>query len=124
MDPHDVMQQILTTAKKLGVESVAAGFTRRHERMVRFSNNSITITNSWLTDMPTVYLVSNKRRAACRIEEQNPDEVKGVIEALVKTMKVTPAGDVDFELPKGPFNYQAIPGIYDRKVAEAETGLV
>lgn len=124
MNAHDVMQQILTTAKKLGVDSVAAGFTRTHERMVRFSNNSITITNSWLTEMPTVYLVSNKRRAACRIEEQNPKEVKGVIEALVKTMKVTPAGDVDFELPEGPFNYQPIPGIYDRKVAEAETELV
>ena len=124
MNPHDVMQQILTTAKKLGVESVAAGFTRTHERMVRFSNNSITITNSWLTETPTVYLISNKRRAACMIEEQNPNEVKGVIEQLVKTMKVTPAGDVDFTLPRGPFNYQPISGIYDRKVAEAETGLV
>jgi PmbA protein len=124
VDPHDLMQQILTTAQKLGVQSVAAGFTRGRERMVRFSNNSITVTNSWHTEIPTIYLVSNKKRAACMIEEQNPDDLKEVIEDLVKAMKVTPEGDVDFTLPQGPFNYQPIQGIYDRKVAEAETELV
>jgi PmbA protein len=124
VDPHDLMQQILTTAQKLGVQSVAAGFTRGRERMVRFSNNSITVTNSWHTEIPTIYLVSNKKRAACMIEEQNPDDLKEVIEDLVKAMKVTPEGDVDFTLPQGPFKYQPIQGIYDRKVAEAETELV
>lgn len=124
MNPHDVMQQIITTAKKQGVESVAAGFTRTQERMVRFSNNSITITNSWLTDMPTVYLVADKRRAACRIEENNPNEVKEVVEHLAKTMKVMPEGDVNFDLPKGPFKYQPVPGIFDKRLAEAETELV
>jgi PmbA protein len=118
------MNQILNTSRKLGVGATAAGFVRLHERMARFSNNSITVTNSWLTEAPTVYLINDKRRAACIIEEQNPTEISGVIEQLVKTMKVTPEGDTDFELPKGPFNYQPIPGIYDRKVADAETELV
>ena len=103
------MQQIITTAKQLGVQSIAAGFTRNHERMVRFSNNSITVTNSWLTETPTIYLVTNKKRAACRIEEQNPTDLRGVIEELVKAMKVTPEGDVDFTLPQGPFKYQPVP---------------
>jgi PmbA protein len=124
VDAHDLMQQIITTAQKLGVESVAAGFTRARERMVRFSNNSITVTNSWYTEIPTIYLVSKKKRAACMIEEQNPDDLREVIEDLVKAMKVTPEGDVDFTLPQGPFRYQPIQGIYDRKVAGAETELV
>jgi PmbA protein len=124
MDPHDLMQQILTTAGKLGVQSTAAGFTRSHDRMVRFSNNSITVTNSWLTETPTIYLVSNRKRAACMIEEQNPKDLKGVIEELVKTMKVTPEGNTDFTLPQGPFKYQSVPGIYDKQVAKAETELV
>ena len=124
MDPHDLMQQIITTAKMLGVQSVAAGFTRSRERMVRFSNNSITVTNSWLTETPTIYLVSGKKRAACRIEEQNPSDLKGVIEELVKAVKVTPEGDVEFTFPRGPFKYQPVPGIYDTRVAEAETELI
>ena len=118
------MQAILSAAHELGTRSVAAGFTRTRDRMVRFSNNSITVTNSWRTEAPTVYLISDRKRAACRIEEQNPNELKSVIEELVKTMKLAPAGDVDFELPKGPFKYQPIPGIYDKKLAEAETELV
>lgn len=124
MDPHDLMQQILTTAKKLGVKSTAAGFTRNQDRMVRFSNNSITVTNSWLTESPTIYLISDRKRAACRIEEQNLTDLRSVIEELVNAMKVTPEGDVDFELPQGPFTYQPIPGIYDKHVAQAETELV
>jgi PmbA protein len=124
MGPHDLMQEILTAAKKLGVDSTAAGFTRTHERMVRFSNNSITVTNSWRSESPTIYLASNKKRAACRIEEQNPTDLRSVIEELVKQMKVTPEGDVDFKLPQGPFKYQSIQGIYDKHVAEAETQLV
>ena len=124
VNPHDLMRQILITAQKLGVQSVAAGFTSGRERMVRFSNNSITVTNSWQTEVPTIYLISNKKRAACMIEEQNPDDLKGIIEDLVKAMRVTPEGDVDFTLPQGPFTYQPIQGIYDKKVAEAETELV
>jgi PmbA protein len=124
VDPHDLMQQILTTAGKHGVKSTAAGFTRSHERMVRFSNNSITVTNSWLSESPTIYLISDRKRAACRIEEQNPTDLKSVIEELVKAMKVTPEGDVDFQLPQGPFKYQPVPGIYDKHVAQAETELV
>ena len=124
VDPHELMQQIIATAKQLGVQSIAAGFTRNRERMVRFSNNSITVTNSWLTETPTIYLVTSKKRAACRIEEQNPTDLNSVIEELVKAMKVTPEGDVSFTLPKGPFKYEPVQGIYDKKVAEAETELV
>ena len=124
MNPHDAMEHILTAAKKQGVESAAAGFTRSHKRMVRFSNNSVTITNSWLTETPTVYLVSNKRRAACMVEEQNPEGLKAIVEELARTMKVTPEGDVDFTLPQGPFQYQPIQGTFDEKIAQGETELI
>ncbi len=124
MDQHDLLQKIFVTAKKLGVQSVAAGFTRGYERMVRFSNNSISVTNSWQSEIPTIYLVSKRKRAACRIEERNPSDLENIIEDLVKAMKVTPEGDVDFTLPQGPFKYPSIQGIYDKKVAEAETELV
>jgi PmbA protein len=124
MDPHGTMQEILATARKLGVQSTAAGFTKLRERMVRFSNNSITVTNTWQTEVPTVYLISGKKRAACHVEEQNPQALRDAIEELVKTMKVTPEGDVNFELPTGPFKYQSIPRRYDRKLANAEAELV
>ena len=124
MNPDDALKQILAAAEKQGIQSTAAGFVRTHRRMVRFSNNSITITNSWLSETPTVYLVSKKRRAACIIEEQNPENLKQVVEELAKTMSVTPEGDVDFTLPHGPFKYQPVPGIFDKKLANAETELI
>jgi PmbA protein len=124
VDARDLMQQVITTARRLGAQSIAAGFTRTRERMARFSNNSVTVTNSWLTESLTIYLVSGRKRAACRIEEQNPSDLDSIIGELVKTMKVTPEGNVEFTFPQGPFNYQPVLGIYDKKLAEAETELV
>ena len=124
MEPHDALQQILLTAKKSGIQSTAAGYRRTNKRMVRFSNNSITVTNSWLSETPTIYLVSEKRRAACVVEEQNPDSLRKAVEELATTMRLTPPGDVDFTFPRGPFKYQPIAGTYDEKIPQAETELI
>ena len=124
MDPHETMEHIVSTAQKLGVKSVAASFTRSRDQMVRFSNNSITVINTWQVEVPTIYLVSDGKRAACRLEEQNVREIDVVVKELVDSMKVTPRGDVDFDLPKGPFRYGEIEGIYNKKLAEADTELI
>ena len=123
MDPYVTMNRILSACKKLGVASVVVGFTRSRDRMVRFSNNSVTVVNSWENEVPTVYLASNGKRAACRIEEQDA-EFENIARELVDSMKIMPPGDVDFDLPKGPFKYQEIEGIYDSRLDEIDTGLV
>lgn len=122
MNPHDTMEIILSEAKKHDVKA-AAGFTRSNEQMIRFSNNSITVVNSWQTETPTVYLLSDGKRAACRIEEQT-DELGKVVKELVDSMKVTPRGDVDFDLPRGPFKYEGIDGLYDKRLVEPGTVLI
>ena len=124
MDPYEAMERIISSAKKLGVKSTAAGFTRSRDQMIRFSNNSITVVNTWQAESPAVYLVSDGKRAACRIEEQDINELDRIVKELVDSMKVTPRGDVDFELPRGPFTYREISGIYDKKLAEAGTELI
>jgi len=124
LDPYETMNRILSACKKLGVRSVAVAFTRSRDQMVRFSNNSVTVVNSWQNEVPTVYLASNGKRAACRIEEEEGVEFKSIASELVDSMNVIPQGDVDFDLPRGPFNYEKIDGIYDRRLTEIDTGLV
>jgi PmbA protein len=124
VDPYDALQLILLTAKQAGIQSVAAGYRRTHRRMVRFSNNSITVTSGWLSETPTVYLVSDRRRAACAVQEQNAESLRTAIEELAKTMLLSPQGDVDFTLPKGPFKYDSIAGRYDEKVSHAGSELI
>ena len=119
-----MLQQILLTAKKSNVQSTAAGFRRTQKRMVRFSNNSITVTNSWFSEIPTIYLVSDKRRAACVIEQQDREGLGKAVEELATTMRLTPPGDVIFNLPRGPFNYQPVAGTWDEKITTAETELI
>ena len=117
------MNRILSACQKLSVATIAVGFTRSRDQMVRFSNNSITVVNSWRSEVPTVYLASNGKRAACRIEEQDV-EFESIARELVDSMKAMPRGDVDFDLPKGPFTYQEIEGVYDKRLTEIDTGLI
>jgi len=124
MDPNEVLRQILLSAKKAGIQSTAAGFRRINKRMVRFSNNSVTVTNSWVSETPTIYLVSEKKRAACVVEEQNAESVRKAVEELATTMQLTPPGDVEFSFPKGPFRYQPVAGTYDEKIYHAENELI
>jgi PmbA protein len=124
MDPHDALHEILLSAKKSGIKSTAAGFKRTNKRMVRFSNDSVTVTNSWISDTPTVCLVSDKRRAACSVEEQSLEGLRRTVEELATTMRLTPAGDVEFSFPKGPFTYQSVAGTFDDKIPQAEGELI
>jgi len=123
LDPFAVMNSILTACKKLGVASVAVGFTRSRDEMVRFSNNSVTVVNSWQNEVPSIYLASEGKRAACRIEDENVN-FEVIARELADSMKVMPRGDVDFDLPAGPFAYQEIEGIYDKRLTEIDSGLV
>jgi len=123
LDPYETMNRILSACQKLSVATIAVGFTRSRDQMVRFSNNSITVVNSWRSEVPTVYLASNGKRAACRIEEQDV-EFESIARELVDSMKAMPRGDVDFDLPKGPFTYQEIEGVYDKRLTEIDTGLI
>jgi len=124
MDPHNALHEILLSAKRSGIQSTAAGFERTNNRMVRFSNNSVTVTNSWFSETPTIYLVSDKRRAACSVEEQSLDGLRKAVEELATTMRLTPPGDVEFSFPKGPFRYQSVAGTFDAKIPQAETELI
>ena len=124
LDPHETMSKILLASKKHDVKNAAVGFTRSRDQMVRFSNNSITVVNNWQTEVPTVYLASKGKRAACRIEEQGKTEFETIVKELVDSMKATPRGEVEFDLPEGPFTYLEIEGIYDKRLAEIDTGLI
>jgi len=86
--------------------------------MLRFANNSVTVVQSWDETVPTLYMISRRKRAGARVEDLGIDALKEVMRTLKAAMDITKPSEVDSALPKGPFIYEPVPRAYDPRVSE------
>ena len=118
MNPEQILGEVLDYGRELGVGEVAAAVTREKRKMLRFSNNSVTVVQSWDQTVPTVYMTSKRKRAGARVENPSLDAVKEVMRTLKAAMDITKPGEVEPSLPTGPFVYEPVPATYDRRIPE------
>jgi PmbA protein len=119
-----MVDEAVSYGAKLGVGEVAAAVTREKRKMLRFANNSVTIVQSWDQTIPTVYMMSKRKRAGARVENPSVETVKEVMRTLKTAMDVSRPGEVEATLPRGPFTYEPVPQTYDAKIPEMNGGLV
>jgi len=124
LNPEQILGEIVDYGRELGVGEVAAAVTREKRKMLRFSNNSVTVVQSWDQTIPTVYMTSKRKRAGARVEDPSLGGVKEVMGTLKAAMDMTKPGEVEPYLPEGPFVYEPVPGMYDRRIAEMTRELV
>lgn len=124
MPPEEISREILRFGRELGARDIAALISEETWRMVRFSNNSVTVSQSWTSTTPLVYLAAEKKRAASRISEIDTKSIQAAMTEMMRSMKVAAPSDVDSQPPKGPFNYSTIDGIYDSRIRDLSGELV
>ena len=124
MDLQQIVRQAVDYGLKLGAREVAATVTHEKRKMLKFANDSITVVQSWNQTVPTVYLVSERKRAGARVENPNIDALKDVMKTLKAAMDISKPGEVEFTLPKGPFKYEPIPQTYDARIPKMTDELV
>lgn len=123
MIPEEIVDQAVDYGLKLGPGEVAVAVTRERRKMLRFSNNSITVMQSWDQTVPTVYMISKRKRAAARVEDPSLDALKDVMRTLKTTMDIARPGGVESNLPKGPFTYEPVPETYDARIPKMTSEL-
>jgi PmbA protein len=119
LNADEIAELIVTRGEKLGALDTSAIVIEENKRMLRFSNNSITVLQAWKTITPMIYLSMGSRRTGCTVDDPTPEAIMSTIETLIKTMKLMKPGDVDSRLPQGPFTYHKIQGNYDAKVSSS-----
>jgi PmbA protein len=92
--------------------------------MLKFANNSVTVMQSWDQTVPTVYLLSDRKRAGARVENPSIDALKEVMKTLKAAMDITRPGEIESTLPKGPFKYEPVPQIFDARIPKMTDELV
>jgi len=121
---EQIVRQAVDYGQKLGAREVAAAVTRERRKMLKFANNSVTVVQSWDQTVPTVYLLSERKRAGARVENPSIEALKEVMKMLKAAMDITKPGEVESTLPRGPFNYEPVPQTYDARIPKMTNELV
>jgi PmbA protein len=121
---EQIVDQAVEYGQKLGAREVASAVTREKRKMLKFANNSVTVVQSWDQTVPTVYLLSERKRAGARVENPSIDALKEVMKTLKAAMDITKPGEVESTLPKGPFKYEPVPQIFDARIPKMTDELV
>lgn len=124
MNPEQIAEQALEYGRRLGAREVAIAVTHEKRRMLKFANDSVTVVQSWDQTVPTVYLLTGRKRAGARVENPSIDALKEVMTKLKAAMDITKPGEVESTLPKGPFNYEPVPNTYDDRIPKITGELV
>lgn len=93
-------EKALRIALELGADEAAAKRIEKDDVQIRFSNNSVDISNRWLDESLAVFIAVNGRTTG--VEIKNEAEMKDTIEKAVSFAK---------KLPENP----DFRGLYDRK---------
>jgi PmbA protein len=102
---EEISSLIVHSALKEGATDVAAELNEKHQMMIRFSNNEITISKNYHEVLVNIFLAIEKHRAAMTIPLVSIAKLEKNVKRLIKIAKITPPTEVYAPLPKGPFTY-------------------
>lgn len=116
---QDLPGEIVKRGLKAGATDVMGQVEVEKRRMVRFSNNSITVVKTWDVVSPVIYLGFGTRSIASRLSDTSTVTIDKTISQMLSAVKALPEM-VESHLAKGPFQYKQIPGLYDSRIPQLE----
>jgi len=122
LDLKELNEVAIGTAKALGVDDAVALSARGADSMIRFANNSVTVTNRVEESELTVYLAKSRRRALASTSNLQAAAVKGFVRDLFSSIEGLPESDY-VPLPDKPARYSPSKAGYDRRLESLEDEL-
>ena len=123
MDLEPIASEVLGELVKLGAEDASVIAAQSFERMVRFSNNTISVTKSIKDVVVFAYAALNKRRIMGSTSNPSQNALKEFARRLIESCKILDASPEYAPLPKGPFTYPTHTN-YDPKIESCEEGVL
>ncbi len=120
---QELPREIVKRGERAGASDVMGQVEVEKRRMVRFSNNSVTVVKTWDVVSPVIYLGFGTRSIASRLGDTSTATIDRTMGQMLPAVKALPAS-VESHLAKGPFQYKQISGLYDSKIPPLEGELV
>lgn len=102
---RELPRKLVRKFLKLGASDAAVRLSISDSTMIRFSNNNITVSNSFKNVMLEIYVAFKERKVTGIITDLSRASIEQTVERLASTVKTVQPSDVYAPLPKGPFKY-------------------
>lgn len=87
-------------------------------KQVRFANNEITTTKSWVSRGLELLFKKNKRYNLATLDDLSKNSINSFLKKLGRVIEFMPAHPDYAELPQGPFRYKKIRDCYDKRIEQ------
>ena len=118
MEARELAELVLKEALRLGADEVAVEAVGSTSRQVRFANNEITVVKTWDSLDLGVYLAKDRKVVGTFLSNVDPEAIRSALKDLMSLLVVMRERPDYAPLPEGPFTYEPIPGLYDKKLAD------
>ncbi len=99
--------------------------TERHDSIqVKFSNNKISVIQSWQESKMNVFAVIDKKIISTSLKEFNEKSADESISLIMKFAETIPQNAEFKGIAKGPFMYRDTKDLHDSKIAELKEKLI
>jgi PmbA protein len=105
MQPADLALLVVKEGRRGGADDVAATCVREDVKMIRFSNNQVTVSQAWHSCITNVMVAVRKRVGIGSIEDLSRGSVKHSLAELLKLTNASKPNKDYARLPQGPFKY-------------------
>ena len=107
-------------ALKEGADDVIIEKNIDETKQIRFANNNITISQKWNLTFFKIFIAFKKRIISTMLFDTNDEAVKNSIKNLIKNAKVLQPNKDYFGIAEGPFRYNQVKEVFDKKVIDAD----
>ncbi|MDH7507995.1 MAG: TldD/PmbA family protein [Methanomassiliicoccales archaeon] len=105
MRDEDICQFVLDLCRNEGATDASVMVMENEEKMIRFSNNQITVIKDLDETSASIFVQIKERKVGINVYDLSRRKLKAAVKRAVETAAKSQPGDIYAPLPKGPFKY-------------------
>ena len=120
MNNIEIIEYLEKGLKKKGADDVVIDLSYDTSMQVKFANNKISVNETWDAAEASIFTSFNKKIITSSLKEFDKKAADDIISKIVSFSNKCKPNDEHQGIAKGPFNYNKIEGLYDKKVMGLE----
>ena len=117
MDNASIAEYLVKQLKKKGADDVVVSAATEQASQLKFSNSTISTTQTWHTDRLNVFISVGKRLVNTTLRELSNEAADDAVKKMIKFASAAVPNKEYMGIAAGPFKYKEIPDTYDPAIA-------
>ncbi|MEM0452402.1 MAG: TldD/PmbA family protein [Nitrososphaerota archaeon] len=101
------LDKFISMAIEQGASDVAINIYNELNRIIRFSNNEITIVKEIVEKWAEIYVAIKEKRAIVEVNDVSPNSIKKAVREALEIARRSQPSEIYAPLPQGPYTYNS-----------------